>query len=239
MPAPALITQLIDRRDNLEIIQDKIAEILLVESTNQQALARAAGKDPALWKLRVFSSRTNAWEQFQDPPDASNPDVEFDSTPIVNIAFDQATFDAARGDIHERQAADGTYFIDCFGLGISKDDPNGVGHFAADVIANDEASRAYRLVRSILMAAAYITLGYPLKPNPIVWKRWVQSIQFQTVGPSEHCAQHVCGARLTLAVTFNEFSPQIQGVPLELISTGIKRAETGEIFIAADFPIGA
>jgi hypothetical protein len=87
------------------------------------------------------------------------------------------------------------------------------------------------------MAAEYITLGLPKKPNGIVWSRWVSSIQMSPVGPTKRIAQHICGARLTLAVTFNEFSPQIQSVPLELISTSFKRAETGEIFFAADFPI--
>lgn len=235
---PALITQLVDRRDNSEQICDQIAVILAVESANQQALATTAGKDPKLWKLRVFSENSGAWEQFQSPPDASNPDPDFDPTPIVNVSFDQEQFDKAKGDHHERQAADATYFIDCFGLGISADDPNGLGHFSGDALAAIEAKRAMRLVRSWLMAAAYITLGLPLKPNGIVWSRWVQSIQMQTVGPSDRTAQHIQAARLTLAVTFNEFSPQIQGVPLELVSTSFKRADTGElIFIAADFPI--
>lgn len=240
---PALITELIDKLDNSERICDQIGAILLLESTAQQALAVAAHKDPNLWKLRVFTERNNAWELFQNPPDASNPDAEatFDDTPIVNVSFDQESFDKAKGDPHERQAADGTFLIDCFGLGISADDPNGPGHFAGDALASVEAKRAARLVRNIIMSAAYIALGFPLKPNPIIWGgRWVQSIQVQPVPATERIAQHIVGARVTLAVTFNEFSPQIQGVPLELISTSFKRADTGElIFIAADFPIGA
>lgn len=240
---PALIPQLIDKVDNSELICAQLGAILLLESTAQQALAVTAGKpDPSLWKLRVFTERTNAWEQFQTPGDASDSstELEFDETPIVNVTFDQETFDGAKGDHHERQAADATFFIDCFGLGISADDPNGVGHFPGDALAAAVAKRAARLVRNILMSAAYITLGFPLKPNPVIWKRWVQNIQMSPVGPSERIAQHIVGARISLAVTFNEFSPQIEGAPLELISTSFKRSDTGElIFIAADFPIGA
>ncbi len=236
---PALITTLIDKLDNSERICDQIGAILLLESLNQQVLATNAGKDPQLWKLRVFTEQSTAWEQFQTPPDASDPsaELEFDGTPIVNVSFDQETFDGAKGDHHERQAADATFFVDCFGLGISADDPNGTGHFGGDALASVEAKRAARLVRNIVMSAAYITLGFPLKPNPVIWKRWVQSIQVQAVAGSERIAQNICGARLTLAVTFNEFSPQFEAQPLLLVSTLTRRADNGEIFIAADFPI--
>jgi hypothetical protein len=42
----AQITELIDKVDNLEIVGDLIAAILVVELANQQALATTAGKDP-------------------------------------------------------------------------------------------------------------------------------------------------------------------------------------------------
>src|SRR6478735_6325253 len=101
---PALITTLIDRRDNSELICDQIGAILLAESTAQQALAAGAGKNPKLWKLRVFTERTNAWEMWLDAPSASKAKPDFDRSPIVNVSFDQETFDKSKGDPHERQA---------------------------------------------------------------------------------------------------------------------------------------
>ncbi len=238
MPAPAaLITALIDRQDNSELICAQIGAILLAESAAQQALAKTAGKDPSLWKLRVFTERSNAWEMWSDPPSATKPKRDFDRSPIVNVSFDQENFDKSAGDQHERQAADGSFFIDCFGLGLSANNPNSTGHLTGDALATIEAKRAYRLVRSILMAAHYITLGFPAKPNAVIWNRWVQSIQLSPVGPSERIAQHIVGARITLAVRFNEFSPQWQAAPLTLISTRTLRADNGELFFAADFPI--
>jgi len=59
---PALITTLVENLDNSELICDQIAAILATESAAQQALATLAGKNPKLWKLRVFAERTNAWE---------------------------------------------------------------------------------------------------------------------------------------------------------------------------------
>jgi len=234
---PSKITTLIDRVDNSELICNQIGAILLAESMEQQALAAGAEKNPNPWKLRVFVERSNAWEMWTDAPSAGKPKPDFDRSPIINVSFDQETFDKSKGDQHERQAADGTFFIDCFGLGLSADNPNGLGHFLGDELAAIEAKRAYRLVRTILMSAHYITLGFPLKPNPVIWGRWVQSIQMSPVGPTERIAQHIVGARVSLGVTFNEFSEQVQGVPLELISTQFYRAENGELLLAADFPI--
>lgn len=236
---PALITQLIDKVDNSLRIRDQIGALLAVESASQQAKATELSKDSRLWKLRVFVARSNAWELFQNPPDASDPEAAatFDATPIINVSFDQEAFDKAKGDQHERQAADGTYFIDCFGLGISADDPNGLGHFAGDALAETEAHRAACLVRNIVMASAYITLGFPGKPNPVIWNRWVQSIQISAVPASERIAQHVCGARISLGVTFNEFSPQYEAAALKLISLEVKRADNGQLIVAGEFPI--
>src|SRR6185369_14262874 len=145
---PSKITTLIDRQDNSELICYQIGAILLAESLSQQALATAAGKNPNLWKLRVFVERSNAWEMWSDAPSAGKPKPDFDRWPIVNVSFDQETFDKSKGDPHERQAADGTFFIDCFGLGISADNPNGLGHYTGDELAAIEAKRAYRLVRT-------------------------------------------------------------------------------------------
>jgi hypothetical protein len=237
---PSLITTLIDRRDNSELICDQIGAILAAESAAQQALATNAGKNPKLWKLRVFTERTNAWEMWLDAPSSSKPKPDFDRSPIVNVSFDQETFDKSKGDPHERQAAEGTFFIDCFGLGISADNPNTAGHFTGDALAAIEAKRAYRLVRTILMSAHYITLGFPGKPNAVIWGgRWITSIQMSPVGPTERIAQHIVGARVALTVTFNEFSQQVQAVPLELISASFIRADNGELMFAAEFPIGA
>jgi|GEM_PF-758389 len=237
---PSKITTLIDRQDNSELICYQIGAILLAESLSQQAMAKAASKNEKLWKLRVFVERSNAWEMWSDAPSAGKPKPDFDRSPIVNVSFDQEAFDKSKGDPHERQAADGTFLIDCFGLGLTADNPNGLGHFTGDELAAIEAKRAYRLVRTILMSAHYITLGFPMAKgeNKVIWGgRWVQSIQMSPVGPSERVAQHIVGARVSLAVTFNEFSEQVQGAPLELISSSFMRAETGELLFTADFPI--
>ena len=59
-----MIAELIDKQDNSEIVRDQIAAILATEVANQQALATADGKDPADYKLRIYTERSNPWEAF-------------------------------------------------------------------------------------------------------------------------------------------------------------------------------
>lgn len=231
---PALISSLVDRPDTFEIVRDQIAAILLLEQQGQQDLATAAGKDPELWKLRIFTERSNPWSEWPDAEDPAEA-VNFDTSPIVNVSFDNDTFDKARGNPVSQQQADGVFNVDVYGYGISADD-GASGHIPGDQAAALEAARGARLVRSILLSAQYINLGL----RGLVANRWVGSrTSIQPAHSDRRPVQHVMAVRLALQVSYLEFAPQWDGVPLELVSIAFKRAETGEIFIAADFPIGA
>lgn len=230
---PALITQLIDRLENFERVRDQIAAILLVEQQNQQALATAASKDPELWRLRIFSERSNPWEVFCTDP----TDPKYDTTPIVNVIFDNESFDKSTGNTVERQKAVGTFNVDCYAFATATNDPDGDGFNAGDESAAKEVHRAVRLVRSILMAGAYTYLGFPRKPGAVVWRRWVESVNIFQPQIGGQTIEHVVAARVAFQVEFNEFSPQVEGQLLELVSATVHRAATGELLLAADYPI--
>lgn len=215
------IETLIDKFDNSEIIRDQIAAILVTEVAAQKALASAAGKDPALWDLRVYTERSNPWERFLNDPTAT--------TPVVNVWFDNSGFDQAGSTVVERQKTTATYNIDCYGFGVSKSAPG--GHAPGDREAAFEAQRALRLVRNILMAAQYTYLGL----RGVVWQRWPQAItSFQPQIDAQQVQQVVAG-RLAFRVTFNELSPQVVPQILELVSVDVIRAEDGEIVLEADY----
>jgi hypothetical protein len=231
---PALITTLIDRPDQFEVVRDQIAAILLLEQAQQQALATAASKDPALWKLRIFTERANPWDEW---PDAEEPSSQsdIDATPIVNVSFDSDTFDKSKGNVISQQRADGVFNVDVYGRGVSASD-GGTGHVPGDQTAALEAARALRLVRSILLSAQYVNLGL----RGIVADRWVGSRTSLQPARGDRPVQHVMAARLALQVSYLEFAPQWDAVgTLELVSTSFTRADNGEIFIASDFTIGA
>lgn len=216
------IANLIDKQDNFEIIRDEIAAILATEVASQMALATAGGKDPDNWKLRVYTERSNPWEQFLND--------QTDKSPLINVWYDSSNFDLAGSNITERQKTEGTFNIDCYGYGLSRDD-GGAGHVPGDQEAALEAQRALRLVRNILMAAEYTYLGQ----RGLVWQRWPQSVTVFQPQIDARQVQQIVGARIVFRVIFNEFSEQIPTETLELVSVDVLRAEDGEIVLEADY----
>lgn len=212
---------LIDKQDTFEIIRDQIVAILVIETANQMALATLAGKDPDDWKLRIFTERSNPWEQFLNEQD--------DKSPLVNVWYDNSSFDPSASNSIERQKTDAIFNIDCYGFGQSEDDV--IGHKPGDRAAALEVQKALRLVRNILMAGenTYLQL------RGTVWGRWPQSATVFQPQQGERAIQQIVGARLSLRVTFNEFSPQIVAETLELLSVDVIRAEDGEIVVEADY----
>lgn len=213
------ISALIDKQDNFEIVRDKIASILAVETASQQALATAASEDPALWKLRVFTERSNPYAEFLSATDPS-----MDESPLVNVALDNMSVDLGSSNTVERQKYTATYHVDCFGFGVSTAD--GSGHIPGDLAAAQNAHRAARLVRNILMASEYTYLGLA---RGTIWRRMVQGIQMFEVRIDERAVQQVVAARINLQVEFSEFSPQQAYETLETIRLTVKRMENGEV----------
>lgn len=216
------IPALIDKQDNIEIIRDQIAAILAIEVVSQMALATAAAKDPDDWKLRTFTERSNPWEQWLNSQD--------DTSPIVNVWVDNASYDPKASNISERQKTEAVYNIDCYGYGQSADNVAG-GHTPGDKEAAFEVQRALRLVRNILMAAEYTYLGL----RGVVWSRWPQSVTMFQPQIDGRQIQQVSGARFAFRVGFNELSPQVAEETLELVSIDVKRTEDGEIVVEADY----
>lgn len=225
MPLVAQIQQLIDKKDNRELVRDQIAAILKVESEQQQVLATAASRDPNLWKLRVYTERSDPWSAFSDEPSRR--------IPIINVWIENSNFEKGGSDPIRHQKSVGTFHIDCLGFGVSEKNDNG-SHTAADKLAVSEAERAVRLARNILMSSYYTYLGFPqgkyLPPGSeqVVWSRFPASITAYQPSPSERPVERVAAIRLDLEVTYSEFSPQYVGQELELISSTLVRSPDGE-----------
>lgn len=223
-----MIDVLIDKQDNFEIIRDQIAGVLVGERDAQKVLAQAAGKDPALWDFKVFTERSNPIEDYLNF--LGEPDDDTYRNPIINVWFDNSTFDGQASNIAERQTAETVFNIDCYGCGLSEDDAAG-GHTPGDLKANQEAQRAFRLARNILMAQQYPYLGL----RGLVGKRWPQSVTAFQPEFSGTPIQHVQAVRFALRVRYNEFSPQNLENTLELVSLDVKRAEDGLVYFEADY----
>lgn len=207
--------ELIDKNDGFEIVRDKIASILVTEVASQQVIALAAGKDPDLWKLRVYLERSNAWEQWVNIEEVT------DYSPIVNVYFDTATYNERYGDTVERQRSDSIYNIDCYAIGVSEESL--AGHKIGDKEAALNAHRAARLVRNILMAGENTYLGL----RGSVWGRWPQSLTVLQPEMNGQSLQHIICARWVFRVSHNEFSPQVAGETMEQINVTMTRSADG------------
>jgi len=224
-----LIDQLIDKTDTFERVRDEIAAILLAETTNQKALAMAAGKPANEWALNIYTERSDPWNEYLDLPETlENPD---EAPRVVNVWFNGLTFDMTGSNVVESQKATAIYHVDCYAYAASADAT--LGHVPGDQAANMRAHRTVRLVRNILMAATYTYLGM----RGVVVRRWINAIDAFQPSANDRLAQSIGAARISLQVEFSEFSPQVTGVPLELISTSVKRnGHTGQIYFTANYP---
>jgi hypothetical protein len=213
---------LIDKQDNFEIVRGQLATILAAETAAQQALATTAARDPREWAFRVFIERSDPWSEFQDGDDDA-----LDVTPIVNVVYDSTRFDKSQGNVVQRQRGEMQFHIDCYAYGVAADDGDD-GHVAGDHAAALALGRTVRLVRNILMASEYIALGLPA----VIGRRWINTVQVFQPPSGQEALQKVLGARITLEVLANEFSPQYEGVPLELVAATVRR-DTGEVLLTA------
>ncbi|HKY40790.1 MAG TPA: hypothetical protein VJN18_32870 [Polyangiaceae bacterium] len=218
---------MIDKFDTVELVREKLAEILFDEQKSQQEKATEADKDPVDWALRVFLERSNPWEEFTDPPPQ---DSQRDFTPLVNISWDNSNDDEKASDPVERQRVHAVFNIDVYGAGVGRDTSE--GHQPGDELAVLERDRALRLVRNIIMAGHYTYLGM----RGVVTGRWRVSTESFEPPIGEAPKVRVRAARIALRVSFNEFSPQVEGVPLELIAVIGKSSETGEVLFTAQYP---
>jgi hypothetical protein len=213
---PALIRDLIDKRDNVEIVRDQIAAILTVELANQATLGLAPVPS-------VFIERANPWGQF----------IEAGAilAPLINVWFDSGSFDESVSNVVERQTMEAVFNIDCYGAAAGQDD-GGSGHQPADLEAALQAQRCYRLARNILMAGVYTYLGL----RGLVGKRFPQTVSMLQPQLDNRASPRIAVARFALQVRFNEFSPQVEGETIETLLLQVDRRETGQVLLRAQYP---
>ena len=219
-----MINELIDKEDNFQLIGDQISAILLSESTSQQALATAAGKDPARWNFRVFREQPYPYESWLGSDKAQ------DSRPIISVTYAGSEFDQSSSNVGEVQKCTAQYNIDCYAVGWSKG-VDGGGHESADYVATLEVQRVLSLARNILMAPIYTYL----EMRGMVWQRWASAVMPFEKDQDEITAQAIRAGRIIMSVTFSEFTGQITGAPLEYVAVDVNRHETGELYFAAHY----
>ena len=166
------------------------------------------------------------WELIEDPTSGE----VIRETPLVNVFFDQETFNGIQSNPVEQQRADGVFTIDCLATKVHEKNADGTISRGDELAARD-VQRVVRLVRNILMAGFYTYLNM----RGVVSQRDIQSVTMFQPNINDRPAQHVIGCRVNVAVNYNEFSPQVEPVELDLVSLQCTRAEDGFLYFTNSF----
>ncbi len=216
---------LINKLDGFEAIRQQIVAILVSDRDNQKILATNAALDPADWDFRVYEERSTPYEEVLNyTQDLPLP------TPIVNVWFDSDSFSESSSTRAETQKCTATYNVDIYGFGIAQATTE--GHTPADRDAAFSAHRVTRLARNILLAShnAYLQL-----PRGTAWDRKIDSRQSYQPRLDQRPVVEVVAVRMRFSVSFNEVSPQYEGVPLQQLVATVHRAEDGEVYFEAQY----
>lgn len=214
-----VLTELIAFKSGTQTLIDKIAEILVNEFANQQALAVLAAVDPTPYDIRVFADRFDPLDQFKK-----------DSRPLINITLsDDSTRTAVTATYGDNQKAV-TILIDCFGVGVASETVE--GHTPADLDASRDAKAAANLVRYILAADINQNLQLPLKLfNSVV----MQSEQYLAPDFNSRQEKPVVAMRLMLVANVTDKTMINNGVELDQIVIDVERGNSGEIYATAEY----
>jgi hypothetical protein len=214
-----VLQELITLQSGTQIVIDKIAEIIVNELTNQQALAAGLGEDPDLYKARVYTQRFNPLDQFEN-----------DKTPLINIEMsDDSTSLSVTGTSGKNQKST-SIFIDCYGAGQAGS--NGTGQIVADKSAAMEANRISSLIRYILTSDINDNIQLDRKlVNSVV----LVSEQFFVPDFDSRQSGPVCAMRLTLQCNINDQVIVNNGVPLESIVVDIERDDSGQVYTTVEY----
>lgn len=225
--------ELIDKKDNFELIRDEIAAILAVETVNQQAKAVAAAKDPDLWTFEVYTERSRIWESLK----MDSEEVRF---PVVNVWFESASFPGGQNYNSLLQTCEGIFNIDIFAA--AKDIKSaGTGFVSGDAKAAEDVQRITRLARNILWSVPPDT-SQPGENYPYLNLRGIVAHKnlsnFQIFQPDiDNQAVHIVAARIAMMVKYIESGQEGPSENFELLQTVVKRAEDGQIIFEAQFDL--
>jgi hypothetical protein len=221
-----MITSLINKQDNFEIVRNQIAAILAAEFASQMSLAEDDDLGPTPWDVDVFIESTNAFEIMRSDDSDPNAYVK----PLVNVIWLSSTFDKGRGDPTKQQIAHGKFAIECYASSQGGDDGS-TGHLPADVEAQKNVQQVARLVRNILMSPEYAYLGM----RKTVESRWVNSVNSHLPKAENEQVRRVSAITIDFSVAFVEFSPQYEPENLELIHITV--SDTGQVLVEAEFDV--
>lgn len=200
--AESVINELLSKPDNVEIIREQIAAILLLETRRQYKLATESGDaSKEDYNIKIFLE--------QEMPFALQTNADANKFPLVNITLDGANIQSGSTKTADKTMK-AVFLIDCYNHG------NAQGDGLTGRSANVAVWKTARIIRNILCASDYTYLHL----RGIVGGREVTKMQ-SGKPRLQDSAVTVSICRITLEVTYDEQSPEVTGVDCEPMTVAI------------------
>ena len=193
--------------DNFELIRSRIAQILLIELTEQKALNIAAlaieitkpTPDPLLiaeYELNISCIPDKVWEERFIRPTPQD-------YPMLNVVFTNAPLNEAIS--HSTQIGEDKFQVEAYTDSDSKEKGNG------DVLATFKLHRLLAICRKILMDRNYVKLEFEVE-NFIGYRK-VEDIVIAQPQTGADNAKHSIYGKLDLLVKCGEYINDLSGIP--------------------------
>ena len=201
--------------DNIEVIRDQIAALLVVDFRRQAELAAESGAtDSGDYNVAVYVESDDPLQYVDEDTPGANP------FPCVNVILDSSDPDKGTASVN-KQAFTAKLYVDCYAEGNAAED----GEFSFK--AAQRAWKTARLVRRILRAEANTYLRLRGIVGRVAWS-------FQAGEPSNtRSAIKVKMVRVTLTVDYVENVAITEG-ELDWDIVGIVADENGRVHFGGD-----
>lgn len=219
-----VLTELVPYSSNVQLVIDRIAEILVYELANQRAIAPSFGGNPDDYDIRVYSDRFNPLDQFKK-----------DKRSLVNIELSDDSTQTNVTAPHGKQQESVTINLYIYSLGVARETVT--GHIAADRDASTKVKKDRNIIIRILKADINSNLQFdqPSDRKNIVNSVIIQSCQYLMPDFDNRDFGPVVAERIALTCNVIEQPMINNGVELESIVIDIEKDDTGLIYATLEY----
>lgn len=215
------LTELIPYSSNVQLVIDRIAEILVYELANQRVLAGANASD---YDIRVFTDRFNPLDQFSN-----------DNRSLVNIELSDESTQTNVTATHGKQQESVTINLYVYSVGVASETPT--GHIPADYDAAIKVKKTRNIINRILKADINANLQFDTHDERKNIVNSVKIVSGQYLIPDFDNRDFGPTVAMRISLTCNIIEePMINnGVPLESIVINIEKDDTGQVYAKLEY----
>lgn len=216
-----VLTESIPVSNNVQLVMDRIAEILVYELANQRTLNPAEADS---FDIRVYTDRFSPLDQFKK-----------DKRSLVNIELSDDSMQSNVTAIHGKQQESVTINLYVYSVGTSTETAD--GHTPADLDAAVKVKQTRNIINRILKADINANLQFDTKEerSNIVNSVKIEAGQYLVPDFDNRDFGPVVAMRIALSCNIIEKPMINNGVPFESIVIDIEKDDTGLVYTTLEY----